>query len=72
MLRLGWGVKQMEKLNIAGFEIYPGWLNPEDQAALVSDVRAMVRAAPLFHPVTPPRAANVCTHDICRTPGVGD
>lgn len=53
MLRLGWGVKQMEKLNIAGFEIYPGWLNPEDQAALVSDVRAVVRAAPLFHPVTP-------------------
>lgn len=53
MLRLGWGVKQMEKLSIAGFEIYPGWLNPEDQAALVSDVRAVVRAAPLFHPVTP-------------------
>ena len=53
MLRLGWGVKQMEKLNIAGFEIYPGWLNPEDRAALVSDVRAVVWAAPLFHPVTP-------------------
>lgn len=38
---------------IRGFEIYSGYLNPEDQALLVEDIREVVRAAPLFSPMTP-------------------
>lgn len=38
---------------IRGFLHYPGWLSPEEQAALVSDLRAVAAAAPLFSPMTP-------------------
>jgi alkylated DNA repair protein (DNA oxidative demethylase) len=37
---------------IRGATLHPGYLSPGAQAALVEDVRAIVRAAPLFHPVT--------------------
>lgn len=33
--------------------LYHGWLDAEAQARLVSEVRGVVAAAPLFHPVTP-------------------
>lgn len=32
---------------------WPGWLAPEDQAALVAELRAVVRQAPLFQPRMP-------------------
>ncbi len=38
---------------IRGFLHYPGWLSPEEQAALVSDLRTVAAAAPLFSPMTP-------------------
>lgn len=38
---------------IRGFLHYPGWLSPQEQAALVSDLRAVAAAAPLFSPMTP-------------------
>ena len=36
-----------------GFEIHDGWLSREAQEALVEEVRAVVRAAPMTSPVTP-------------------
>lgn len=36
-----------------GFQILPGFLDAAAQSAMLEDVRAIVRAAPLFHPVTP-------------------
>lgn len=38
---------------IRGFLHYPGWLTPAEQAQLVSDLRAVAAAAPLFSPMTP-------------------
>ena len=38
---------------LRGFEIYSGLIEPAAQAALVEDVRELVRAAPLFSPMTP-------------------
>ena len=40
-------------LILRGFEIYSGLLGPDEQAALVDDVREVVRVAPLFSPMTP-------------------
>lgn len=40
-------------LNLNGVLIYPGALGPEAQAALVAELREVIRAAPLFAPVTP-------------------
>jgi len=36
-----------------GFRVLPGFLDAAAQSAMLEDVRAIVRAAPLFHPVTP-------------------
>src|SRR5690606_40300341 len=36
-----------------GFRLVPGYLGAADQAALLTDIRALVRAAPLFQPVMP-------------------
>lgn len=41
-----------ESLKIAGFEIFKGCLDSSEQAALVSDLRAVAQAAPMRHPVT--------------------
>ncbi|MEO0750869.1 MAG: alpha-ketoglutarate-dependent dioxygenase AlkB [Pseudomonadota bacterium] len=38
---------------IRGFEHHAGYLDKGDQAALVADIREVVRAAPLFSPMTP-------------------
>ncbi|MEO0487655.1 MAG: alpha-ketoglutarate-dependent dioxygenase AlkB [Pseudomonadota bacterium] len=38
---------------IRGFDIWPGYLDAGAQAALVEDVRDVLRAAPLVQPVTP-------------------
>lgn len=38
---------------IRGFEIYSGLLDADQQSAVVTDIREIVRAAPLFSPMTP-------------------
>lgn len=40
-------------LEVRGFRIFKGLLEAPEQAALVEDLRAVVRAAPLFSPMTP-------------------
>ncbi len=40
-------------LNLRGVLIYPAYLDPPAQAALLADLRAVIAAAPLFAPVTP-------------------
>lgn len=40
-------------VDINGVTIHPGRLSPEEQAAMVEDIRAVVAAAPLFVPETP-------------------
>ncbi len=41
-----------EPLKIAGFEIFKGHLPPDEQAALVDDLRNIAKAAPMRHPET--------------------
>lgn len=41
------------KLSVRGFDIYKGHLDAAAQVALVTDIRAVVAAAPLFSPDTP-------------------
>ena len=43
----------MTKVQVQGFDLYPEYLSPDTQARMVEDIRAIVEAAPLFHPVTP-------------------
>lgn len=40
-------------LTVRGVEVHRGFLPPEEQAALVEDLRGVIRAAPLFSPMTP-------------------
>ncbi|MGB0496696.1 MAG: alpha-ketoglutarate-dependent dioxygenase AlkB family protein [Rubricella sp.] len=40
-------------MSIAGARLHPGLLTPSAQKAMLEDVREIVRAAPLFTPVTP-------------------
>lgn len=40
-------------IDLNGVAIWPGFLSPQAQARIVADIRDVVRAAPLFHPVTP-------------------
>ncbi|QFT97929.1 Alpha-ketoglutarate-dependent dioxygenase AlkB [Roseovarius sp. THAF8] len=42
-----------ETLRIRGFRIFKGYLDTAEQAALVTALREVVRAAPLFSPMTP-------------------
>ncbi|MDO6585685.1 alpha-ketoglutarate-dependent dioxygenase AlkB [Salipiger sp. 1_MG-2023] len=42
-----------DPLTIRGFHIYPGHLGRPEQEALAEDLRACLRAAPLYQPVTP-------------------
>ncbi|MGK7650895.1 alpha-ketoglutarate-dependent dioxygenase AlkB family protein [Roseovarius sp. B08] len=42
-----------ETLEIRGFRIFKGFLEAAEQAALVETIRGVVRAAPLFSPMTP-------------------
>lgn len=39
--------------DIRGFRHYPGWLTVDEQRALLTDLRGVAAAAPLFSPVTP-------------------
>lgn len=40
-------------LDVGGVSVWPGWLDPAAQAAMVDDLRAVVAAAPFFTPETP-------------------
>lgn len=40
-------------LRVAGFALFQGLIGPEEQAAVLDDLRAVVAAAPLIAPVTP-------------------
>jgi len=42
----------MEGVNLGGATVLPGYLDRDAQAAMVSDIREVVRAAPLFTPET--------------------
>ena len=39
-------------IDLNGVSVFPGILSPDAQHQMVEDVRAIARAAPLFHPVT--------------------
>ena len=43
----------MVSVNVGGVTVWPGWLSPEDQAAMVGEIREVVAAAPLVTPETP-------------------
>lgn len=47
------GAAPKPALTIRAASLYPGYLDPVEQAALVEDIRAVVAAAPLVRPVTP-------------------
>jgi alkylated DNA repair protein (DNA oxidative demethylase) len=47
------GAKSSGAHDLGGVQILPGAVPPEVQTALVDDLRAVARAAPFFHPVTP-------------------
>ncbi|AHM03440.1 Alkylated DNA repair protein AlkB [Roseibacterium elongatum DSM 19469] len=42
----------MTEITVNGVRVLPGFLDEGEQRALVEDLRAVVAAAPLFHPVT--------------------
>ncbi len=42
-----------DAVDIRGFRLWRGWLDRPSQEALVDDLRAVARAAPLVQPVTP-------------------
>jgi alkylated DNA repair protein (DNA oxidative demethylase) len=43
----------MSSVDLNGVTIWPGWLAPEAQVAMVDDIRNLVAAAPFFRPETP-------------------
>jgi alkylated DNA repair protein (DNA oxidative demethylase) len=43
----------VSSVDVGGVTVWPGWLAPEAQAAMVSDIREVVRRAPFFTPETP-------------------
>ena len=43
----------MQGISVRGFKILRGLLAPDAQSALVDDLRQVIRAAPLFSPLTP-------------------
>lgn len=43
----------MTQIDLAGVRIWPGWLGPDAQRAMVEDIRAVLRVAPLFVPEAP-------------------
>lgn len=43
----------MTPLMLRGVAIHPGFLDPAEQEAMVADLREVVRAVPLFSPMTP-------------------
>lgn len=47
------GAKPRPTLVLRGFELFKGYIPPQDQVALVAALRDLIRAAPLFSPMTP-------------------
>ena len=45
--------KHDEELDIRGVRLLPGWLDADEQAALVGRLREVARVAPFFRPETP-------------------
>ena len=45
--------KRPEALDIRGVRVLPGWLDADEQAALVERLRDVAREAPFFRPATP-------------------
>ena len=45
-------MRQFDKTAIRGIDLFSGFLNPEEQGALVADIRQIVEQAPLFSPET--------------------
>jgi len=45
-------MRQFDKTAIRGIDLFSGFLNPEEQEALVIDIRQIVEQAPLFSPET--------------------
>jgi alkylated DNA repair protein (DNA oxidative demethylase) len=43
----------VSSIDVGGVTVWPRWLGPEAQAAMVADIREVVRLAPLFIPETP-------------------
>lgn len=43
----------MQQIKIKGFQIFPGLLEPAAQRDLLEELRQIIRAAPLFSPMTP-------------------
>ncbi len=43
----------MDRLDVGGVEVFPGFLDVAAQSAMLEEIRAVVRQAPLFRPVTP-------------------
>jgi alkylated DNA repair protein (DNA oxidative demethylase) len=42
----------MDSIDVNGIAVLPGFLDPQQQARMVDDIRAVVQAAPLVRPVT--------------------
>ena len=47
------GVRDIGSGILPGFGLWPGWLSPEAQTALLETVTAAIAEAPLYQPVTP-------------------
>ena len=45
-------MRQFDKTTIRGIDLFSGFLSPEEQEALVADIRQIVEQAPLFSPET--------------------
>ncbi len=43
----------LKPLEIRGFQVFKGFLSPEEQSALVEDLRNVAESAPFFAPMTP-------------------
>ena len=43
----------VQSVDLNGVTVFPGWLSPAEQAAMVDDIRAVVAQAPFFAPETP-------------------
>lgn len=52
MARRGGEITEKPAITLRGVDLYQGFLDHAEQAALVDDLREIIRAAPLFAPVT--------------------
>lgn len=47
------GAAPRSDLSLRGVQVFQGWLGGDEQSALVAALREVIRAAPLFSPMTP-------------------